>query len=200
MLSLAISLHSGWKSHSFDQATLKKLGSFTTSSHFRILSGHQTTGFFPRLTTERNFCLPTFLCPGFPGGILPTINWLAITHPEHKFLGGSLLFERYDLMISPSASVSDFEFFQRCANGGITNYQFSKKMSSLLTLLLLMKFSHFSSRGKRSYPFEVLLFSTRINCRSQSWVEKRRIYNALFSHEKDPDVHSVELLCNDTHE
>jgi hypothetical protein len=103
-------------------------------------------------------------------------------------------------MISPSASVEDFEFVQRRANGGITNYQVSKKISSLLTPLLLMKFSHFSSREKPSYPFEVLLFSTRINCRSQSWVEKRRICNTLFSHEKDPDVHSVELLCNTTHE
>jgi hypothetical protein len=103
-------------------------------------------------------------------------------------------------MVSPSASVEDIEFVQRRAHSGIMNYQFSKKMSSLLTPLLLMKFSHFSSRERRSYPFEVLLFSTRINCRSQSWVEKRRICNALFSHEKDPDVHSVELLCNATHE
>ena len=80
------------------------------------------------------------------------------------------------------------------------NYQFSKKMSYLLTPPTTNETLAFFQPEKRSYPFEVLLFSTRINCRSQSWVEKRRIYNALFSHEKDPDVHSVELLCNAIHE
>jgi hypothetical protein len=103
-------------------------------------------------------------------------------------------------MILPFASVEDLEFVQRRTYGGIMNYQFSKKMSYLLTPPTTNEILAFFQPEKRRYPFEALLFSTRLNWRAQSWVEKRRLCNALFYHEKDPEMHSVELLCNTIHE
>jgi hypothetical protein len=94
-------------------------------------------------------------------------------------------------MILPFASVEDLEFVQRRTYGGIMNYQFSKKMSYLLTPPTTNETLAFFQPEKRSYPFEALLFSTRLNWRAQSWAEERRLRNALFYHEKDPEMHSV---------